>query len=161
MAAPGLLDPNFFRTVVLILEHSIEEGAIGVVLNRPTDHDLVTAMPEWTSCAAAPPVVFVGGPVSVTSAICLGLVAGDITVVDANRDPDETEADEVRFFAGYAGWSAGQLEDELDEGSWIVLDAEPGDALDADPDGLWRRVLERQGGDLALLAKYPEDPSTN
>ena len=162
VATPGLLDPNFFRTVVLVLEHG-DEGAVGVVLNRPSDFDVVTTLPDWEPRAAAPPVVFVGGPVAEGTAICLGRVGGQdgITVVDASRDPDDLAADEVRFFSGYAGWSAGQLEDEIDEGAWLVVDADPDDALDDEPELLWSRVLERQGGRLALLARYPDDPTAN
>ena len=162
VATPGLLDPNFFRTVVLVLEHG-DEGAVGVVLNRPSDFDVVTTLPDWEACAAAPPVVFVGGPVAEGTAICLGRVGGHdgITVVDASRDPDDLAAHEVRFFSGYAGWSADQLEDEIAEGAWLVLDADPDDALDDEPELLWSRVLERQGGELSLLAHYPDDPSTN
>ena len=162
VATPGLLDPNFFRTVILILEHG-EEGAVGVVLNRPSDYDVVSTLPDWEKRAAAPPVVFVGGPVSEGTAICLGRVGGEdgISVVDASRDPDDLAAREVRFFSGYAGWSRGQLEDEIDEGAWIVVEADPDDALDDEPELLWSRVLERQGGRLALLARYPDDPSAN
>jgi len=162
VAAPALVDPNFFRTVVLVLEHG-EEGAVGVVLNRPSDFDLVATLPDWEEWAAAPSVVFVGGPVAEGTAICLGRVGGEdgITVVDASRDPDDLAAHEVRFFSGYAGWSAGQLEDEIDEGAWLVVEADPDDALDDEPELLWSRVLERQGGRLALLAHYPDDPSTN
>jgi putative transcriptional regulator len=162
VAAPGLFDPNFARTVVLMLEHT-DEGAIGVVLNRPSDHPLGASLPDWGPFAAEPPVVFVGGPVSEETAICLGRTRGstDIGVVDANRDPDDLAADRVRFFAGYAGWEEGQLEAEILEGSWIVLEAEPDDALADDPEELWGSVLKRQGGVLALLANAPEDISTN
>ena len=162
VAAPGLLDPNFYRTVVLVLEHG-EEGAVGVVLNRPSDFDLVATLPHWQDRAAAPGVVFVGGPVSEGTAICLGRVGGDdgITIVDASRDPDDLAAREVRFFSGYAGWSDGQLEDEIDEGAWIVVEADSDDALDDEPELLWSRVLERQGGELALLSRYPDDPLAN
>jgi putative transcriptional regulator len=162
VATPSLLDPNFFRTVVLLLEHT-DEAAVGVVLNRPSDFELVAALPGWEECAAAPCVVFVGGPVSEGTAICLGRVGGseDIAVVDATRDPDDLGAEEVRFFSGYAGWGMQQLEEEIEEGAWLVLDAEPDDALDREPERLWSRVLERQGGDLALVARYPDDPTTN
>jgi putative transcriptional regulator len=161
VATPGLLDPNFFRTVVLLLEHT-DEGAVGVVLNRPSDYDLVAALPDWERRAASPSVVFVGGPVSEGTAICLGRVGAgdDIEVVDASKDPDDL-AGQVRFFSGYAGWGMQQLEDEIEEGAWLVLDAEPEDALAHEPERLWARVLERQGGDIALLARYPLDPTTN
>jgi putative transcriptional regulator len=162
VAVPGLYDPNFARTVVLLLEHT-DEGAIGVVLNRPSDHPLGSSLPDWDPFAAEPSVVFVGGPVSEETAICLGRTRGsdDIGVVDANRDPADLAPDRVRFFAGYAGWEEGQLEAEIIEGSWIVVPAEPEDALVDAPEDLWASVLKRQGGVLALLANAPEDISTN
>ena len=162
VATPALLDPNFFRTVVLMLEHT-DDGAVGVVLNRPSEHELVSALPDWEERAAAPSVLFVGGPVGPGTAICLGRVGDneDIAVIDASRDPEEVAAGEVRFFSGYAGWGAGQLEEEIDEGAWLVLEADPDDALDDDPEQLWSRVLERQHGLLALLARYPDDPLGN
>jgi putative transcriptional regulator len=162
VATPGLLDRNFARTVVLILEHT-DEGAIGVVLNRPSDHALALSLPDWHPFAAEPSVVFVGGPVAEDTAICLGRTRGsdDISVVDANRDPDDLRPERVRFFAGYAGWDRSQLEDEIAEGSWIILDAEPGDALADEPEDLWATVLRRQGGVLALLANAPIDISSN
>jgi len=162
VATPALIDPNFFWTVVLVLEHA-EEGAVGVVLNRPSDYELVAALPGWERRAAAPSVVFVGGPVSEGTVICLGeVVGGDgIEVIDASEDADDSDAGQVRFFAGYAGWGMEQLEDEIVEGAWLVLDAEADDAFDREPERLWARVLGRQGGDLALLARYPLDPTAN
>jgi putative transcriptional regulator len=162
VATPGLLDPNFFRTVVLMLEHT-DDGAVGVVLNRPSEHELVSALPDWEARAAAPSVLFVGGPVGAGTAICLGRTDGsaDVAVIDATLDPDDLDGAEVRFFSGYSGWGAGQLEAEIDEGAWLVLEADPDDALDDEPELLWSRVLERQGGTLALLAHYPDDPLTN
>jgi putative transcriptional regulator len=162
VATPNLLDPNFRRTVVLVLEHT-DDGAVGVVLNRPSEHELVSALPDWEDRAAAPSVLFVGGPVGAGTAICLGRTAGsdDISVIDATGDPDDLDGAEVRFFSGYSGWGGGQLEDEIDEDAWLVLEADPDDALDDEPEFLWSRVLERQGGVVALLARYPDDPSTN
>jgi putative transcriptional regulator len=162
VATPELLDPNFFRTVVLVLEHT-DEGAIGVVLNRPSDYDVDAALPDWEARAASPSVVFVGGPVSESTAICLGRIGGseDISVVDASRDPEDLAAQKVRFFAGYAGWMEGQLELEIEEGAWLVVDASSDDALADDPELLWSRVLERQGGVTALLSRYPDDPTAN
>ena len=173
VAAPTLLDPNFDRTVVLVLEHG-DDGAIGLVLNRPTATELAEPLPAWRWKAASPPVVFVGGPVSQTAAIALGRAGGGavtdgfaplfagLGTVDVARDPDDVgDIEEVRIFAGYAGWGAGQLEGEIDDGSWIVVDAEPGDALSEAPDDLWRRVLRRQGGTTAWLANCPPDPTMN
>ena len=174
VAAPTLLDPNFDRTVVLVLEHG-DEGAVGLVLNRPTETEVDEPLPAWRWKAASPPVVFVGGPVSQTAAIALGRSSTSGTVsdgfaplfaglgtVDVARDPDAVgDVESVRVFAGYSGWGAGQLEDEIDEGAWIVVDADPTDALSDDPDDLWRRVLRRQGGTTAWLSNCPPDPTMN
>lgn len=174
VAGPTLADPNFFRTVLLLLEHN-EDGALGVVLNRPSEADLDDSLPEWAHLAAHPPVVFVGGPVAPGAAICLGRVQGGIEteawqpvvgpvgILDLNHEPEELAPppEEIRVFAGYAGWSPGQLEGEIEEGGWFVLDAEPDDALSPVPEGLWRLVLRRQGGDLAMMANFPTNPSLN
>ncbi len=174
VAAPTLVDPNFFRTVVLVLEHG-GEGALGVVLNRPSETDLAGALPQWAHLVGSPPVVFVGGPVAPGAAICLARrtpaeegggwkpVVGPVGMLDLNLDPDDVvpRVDEIRVFAGYAGWGPGQLEGEIDGGGWIVVDAWPGDALSERPDGLWSDVLRRQGGKLGLLANYPVDPALN
>jgi putative transcriptional regulator len=175
VAAPGLYDENFFRTVVLIVEHN-EEGAAGLVLNRPSESDLQSGpLHAWTDLAAEPPLVFVGGPVQPSAAICLARTApdgapegwqhviGGLGVLDLGRELDEVRAgiDRLRVFAGYAGWGAEQLEAEIDEGSWFVLDADPEDALSSQPGGLWRFVLKRQGGKLALVSNFPADPSLN
>jgi putative transcriptional regulator len=162
VATPALGDPNFERTVVLVLEHG-EEGAAGVVLNRPTDMELVGHLPGWEERAADPGVVFVGGPVQPTGVICLALSAGSIETVDPTVAPEEISApvDQVRVFAGYAGWGAGQLEAEIAQGAWFVVDGFPEDAMSDAPDHLWRAVLRRQSGRLKLFANYPVDVSMN
>ncbi|HEX2041092.1 MAG TPA: YqgE/AlgH family protein [Acidimicrobiales bacterium] len=176
VAAPALRDPNFDRTVVLVLEHG-PEGAVGVVLNRPTGTDLYAALPRWEGLAADPSVVFEGGPVAPTAAICIArtpVVAEDepegwrplfagLGTVDLGRDPEELSQPvrDIRVFAGYAGWGADQLEGEVASGAWYVLDALPDDALSADPDDLWRTVLRRQRGKLAMVANFPTDPVMN
>ena len=162
VATPALGDPNFERAVVLILEHN-DDGAAGVVLNRPTDMELLGHLPEWEDRAAAPGVVFVGGPVQPTGVICLALSGGEIETLDPTAAADEVGApvDQVRIFAGYAGWGEGQLEAEIMEGAWFVVDATPDDAMSRHPDDLWRAVLRRQGGRLKLFANYPEDLRAN
>jgi putative transcriptional regulator len=169
VATPLLGDPNFERTVVLLLEAN-EDGAVGVVLNRPSGTVLVDALPEWAGRAADPAVVFVGGPVEQTAAIGLarhddGLTAevlDGVGLVDLGQEPDTAPAVEaVRIFAGYAGWGPGQLEVEIDEGAWFVVDADPDDPLSPDPEDLWRSVLRRQRGEVALYAAFPDDPSLN
>jgi putative transcriptional regulator len=173
VATPALIDPNFFRTVVLVIEHN-DEGAAGVVLNRPSEMELRGGPLEgWSEVAAHPPLVFVGGPVQPTDAFCLARVEQSQTVegwsrvvdgiglVDLNDDAARTSVERLRVFAGYAGWGPGQLEGEIDEGSWFVLEAEPEDALSADPVTLWRVVLKRQGGNLSLVSNFPIDPTMN
>ena len=175
VAQPALKDPNFDRTVVLVLEHS-EEGAIGVVLNRPSEFAADTALPGWASLTAAPAVVFVGGPVvEKGNAICLArtrapLPSGAFTRVldsvgtlDVNRPPGEfgDAVEEVRLYAGYAGWSAGQLEGEVEAGGWFIVQARPVDGFTNDPGRLWRAVLGRQRGQLAWFAYFPPDVAFN
>ena len=174
VATPLIGDPNFERTVVLMIEHN-EEGALGVVLNRPSDTDVADTVPGWETRAAEPPVVFVGGPVSPEAVLGLGRstgaihddlwssVLGPIGTVDLNRDPLDLPPalGEVRLFAGYAGWASTQLEAELRAGAWFVLDGDPEDVLTADPEALWSAVLARQRGVLQWFANYPEDAHVN
>lgn len=174
VATPSLGDPNFDSTVVLVLEHG-EDGAVGVVLNRPTGTDLADPLPGWHRLAAEPPVVFVGGPVSPDAAICLARSWPDefldayeplldsLGTVDLSIDPDEVASaiQGVRVFVGYAGWGEGQLEAEIEAGAWWVVDASPDDALSSEPDGLWRAVLRRQRGRLAMFANFPSNPTMN
>jgi putative transcriptional regulator len=174
VAAPPLVDPNFDRTVVFVLEHG-EQGALGLVLNRPSDGDLEDAVPEWRTHAASPTVVFAGGPVSTDSVIALArcdtadardgwvpIVPG-IGTVDLARAPHEVDAPvkELRVFVGYAGWAPGQLEGEIDSGAWFVVDFHLDDAFSSDPTSLWSAVLRRQPGRLKIYATCPPDPTTN
>ena len=181
VATPQLSDPNFTRTVVLVLEHD-DPGAVGVVLNRPLHVEVGEILDAWADLAsAAPPaVVFSGGPVSPDAVIGLALPAGAAAdpgwrpvvggdsasgagIVDLSLAPvDQPVAlRSVRLFSGYAGWAPGQLEDELDDGGWFLLDALADDLFAADPERLWHDVLQRQGGSLAMLATYPATPSLN
>lgn len=180
LVATPALDPtsgqgSFARTVIQLLQHSAEDGALGVVVNRPTGTDLREVLPGWALLAPDPLVIFQGGPVQQTAAICLGRLAGPapadatyvavpgarwLATVDLDQDAAEP-VQEVRVFAGYAGWSPGQLEAEVEQGSWWVLDALPGDCFSTEPERLWRHVLRRQGLPLALAATYPDDPSLN
>lgn len=171
VATQRLADPNFAHAVVLLVEHGAE-GAFGVVLNRPGDVPITDALAPWAALASEPPVVFTGGPVQPDGVLGLGrlretnlgteeeAVLPGVQVVDLTVDPmlAATDYRGVRLFSGYAGWGPGQLEVELADGAWFVVDAEPTDILTADPDGLWRVVLARQGG---LFVTIPEDPSLN
>jgi putative transcriptional regulator len=175
VATPALRDPNFERTVVLLVAHE-EGGALGVVLNRATEVAVAEVLGPWGTLANDPAVVFEGGPVQPEAAICLARtrpgvedlagfnrVSGVVGTVDLSADPETLRAGVlgVRVFAGYAGWSSGQLENEIETGSWFVFDALPGDAFAGRPDDLWQMVLRRQGGLLAAVAHYPSDPTLN
>jgi putative transcriptional regulator len=175
VATPALRDPNFERTVVLLVAHE-EGGALGVVLNRATEVPVAEVLGPWGTLAGEPPVVFEGGPVQPEAAICLARtrpgvdalagfnrVSGAVGTVDLSGDPDNLREGivGVRVFAGYAGWSPGQLENEISGGSWFVFDALPGDAFANRPDDLWSMVLRRQGGLMAAVAYYPADPTLN
>ena len=176
VATPPLDDPNFDRTVVYVIEHHTD-GALGVVVNRPTDEALDEPLDRWTDLQARPPGVFLGGPVEPNALIALALsdepvdeptdelapVSGRVSSADLTTDPALVAAhvSAVRIFRGYAGWGPGQLEGEIESGAWLVLDAEPNDVFDEHPDDLWRTVLRRQGGRLAWLADAPDDLSAN
>lgn len=176
MATPLLGDPNFERTVVLMLEDNLE-GSLGLVLNRPSPLEVTEPLPDWSLLAASPPVVFVGGPVSRSSVIALAVrvpshplpeetftpVLDGIGVLDLTADAGElgSALESVRVFAGYAGWGPGQLSGEIDEGAWFVVDGSPADAMTAAPDQLWSGVLGRQAEPLRWFARYPTDPAAN
>jgi putative transcriptional regulator len=180
VATPLLGDPNFRRTVILIVEDEPEEGTLGVVLNRPTEVEVGQVLESWSDLVTGPSVVFKGGPVSPNSALALALARGEdeplgwrsldgssltarIGLVDLEAPP-ELLADGItslRVFAGYAGWGPGQLQAEIDEGAWYVLPGEPTDAFLAEPERLWQEVLRRQGGEFAIVATYPDDPMLN
>ncbi|HVM67066.1 MAG TPA: YqgE/AlgH family protein [Acidimicrobiales bacterium] len=174
VATPRLKDPNFDRTVVMLLDHN-DQGAIGVVLNRPSELAASEALPDWSSHIAEPAVVFVGGPVAPGSAICLAEAprgpAGEgwqplfdgLGTVDVSRSPADlaVEIAALRVFAGYAGWAGGQLEAEIEAGAWVVVPGGRDDAMSADPATLWGDVLRRQGGVVSAMAAFPEDLSLN
>lgn len=174
IAEPTLHAAAFHRTVTLMLEHN-DDGALGVVLDRPSETPVSGVLPQWAERVAVPGVVFSGGPVSPEVAICLAersdlseaegwqVAVGHLGTLDVSRSPDDLPADigRVRIFSGYAGWSAGQLEGELEAGAWYVVDRHDDDCFSSDPDELWSRVLRRQPGRLASVGLYPADPSVN
>lgn len=157
VATPLVGDDTFRRTVVLVLAHG-DEGALGVILNRPSDTPAGGLVAGWADRAAAPGVVFVGGPVATDSMLAL---AAKGAVDLATRPGDLTDPpEEIRLFAGQAGWDAGQLEDEVGQRAWWVLDPDPEDALTRHPDTLWERVLRRQTGTISWFANLPDDLRT-
>ncbi|MCZ7439601.1 YqgE/AlgH family protein [Micromonospora sp. WMMC241] len=175
VATPMLKDPNFDRTVVMLVAHE-PGGALGVVLNRATEVPVADVLGDWSDLAREPAVLFEGGPVQPDSAICLARmrhpvkpvkgfhrVSGAVGTIDLSVDPERLRdaVGGIRVFAGYSGWGAGQLEREIEEGSWFVLDALPGDAFVDRPDDLWPMVLRRQGGMMAAVAHFPPDVALN
>jgi putative transcriptional regulator len=184
VATPPLVDPNFARTVVLMLEHGAE-GSLGLVLNRPSTTELADALPAWYDIVSRPALVFIGGPVSADAVIALGRrphappaapdsrpaadddgwipLIGDLGTIDVGRDPSDVApgVEELRVFLGYAGWAPHQLEEELRQGSWFVVEADATDAFATDPSSLWTDVLRRQPSRIAIFATCPPDPSVN
>jgi len=161
VAAPALGDPNFDGTVVFVVDHD-DDGAIGVVVNRPTETPVATHLPELAELVSSPDVFFRGGPVSPDHVIGVGRVGDKMLVVDlAAVEAGEERTDGLRLFAGYSGWGPGQLDTELISGAWVVVDAFDGDVLGPKPGDLWRDVLRRQGGATARLSLYPDSPSVN
>ncbi|MCZ2858828.1 YqgE/AlgH family protein [Blastococcus sp. VKM Ac-2987] len=175
VAMPALSDPTFAGAVVFVLDHS-DTGTLGVVLGRPSQVEIRDVLPGWCDLAVPPGVFHVGGPCETDTALCLatasaddpavGLrpVAGDVHLVDLDGDPDALvgRLSGLRVFAGYAGWSPGQLAGEIAEGAWACVPSRPGDVL-ADLAGpeLWRRVMGRQSGRLAVLSSATAEPTLN
>jgi putative transcriptional regulator len=172
LASPSLRDPNFERSVVLIGVHS-DEGAMGVVLNRPSEVTVGEAAPQLEQTVEESERVFVGGPVQPSSIVFLAefldpepagvLVLGRIgfPAPDAELDELSRATGRVRVFAGFAGWGEGQLESEIADGDWIAQAALPEDVFCELPEQLWSSVLRRMGGSYALIARMPTDPSVN
>lgn len=171
IAGPALVDPNFWRTVVLVGEHS-EEGALGVVLNRASETPVDEAVPELATLVGGMGDVHVGGPVQPSAIVVLAdfaepadadeLVVESVGFLPAEIDPDSLgPLRRARVYVGYAGWGPGQLDDELEERSWIVEPALAEDVFTAEPDALWSAVLQRKGGPFRVLAGMPPDPNRN
>jgi putative transcriptional regulator len=175
VAGPGLIDPNFALSVVLVGRHG-DDGALGLILDRPTDIAVGEYLPGWVERLSDPPVVFVGGPVQREAAIGLARLlpgaeppdgweplAGDTGLIDLAGAPGDVVGAlaALRVFSGYAGWGTGQLDMEHATGDWLVVDAEPEDAFTTEPASLRPRVLRRNGGVLAMYAHLPPDPELN
>ena len=171
ISGASLVDPNFRRTVVLIGHHD-EEGAVGVVLNRETEVPVEEAVPTLASLVPPGERLFLGGPVQPQAAVVLAdlenpervevVAFGSIGFLPEEVDPEELgPLRRARVFAGYAGWGAGQLEAELEEGAWIVEPALPEDVFAEEAESLWSDVLRRKGPSYALMASMPFDPSLN
>ena len=172
VATPTLTDPNFARTVVLICEHS-EQGALGVVLNRPAEVSVGEAAPGLADGTDPDDPLWVGGPVKQDGVLVLvewrdpppsaQLVVGAVGVLAEEDEVADLPdlASRVRGFAGFAGWGPGQLDTEIDDDGWVLAPATADDVFTLDPENLWGDVLRRMGGTYALLATMPDDPSVN
>jgi putative transcriptional regulator len=170
VATPLLNEPTFLRTVILVCAHD-DQSSLGLILNRPVRSESVLEhLPIWSSVASAPSVLFEGGPVEPAVALSLGqaksppegfAVVGTTGLVELQGADPTTAYQRVRVFAGYAGWSAGQLDGEVRDNAWFVVAAEEGDIYSTQPESLWRDVLKRQRGQLALFADTPLDPHAN
>jgi putative transcriptional regulator len=175
VAAPTLSDPEFFRTVVFLIEHD-NTGTVGVIINRPSHTPVGHILPDWQDVMSEPSVVFNGGPVQRDGALGLGrlagttdagpglrAVSGGLALVDLDAPAGEVSehADSLRVFAGHAGWRVGQLDDEIDSGGWFVVAGGLDDVFSPRPGMLWRAVLRRQPMPLSLLSTYPVDVGLN
>ena len=171
VASPGLHDPNFRRTVVLVTEHN-EEGAAGLVLNRPTEAEVSDVVPQLESLVDDGELIYMGGPVQPDGVLVLGEFVDPeraaVPLFGSLGFPSLETPEEVvplttrrRIFVGYAGWGSGQLEDELAREDWILEEAQNDDAFTEAPNELWADVLRRKGGIYELVARMPEDPSVN
>jgi len=172
IAGPTLQDPNFWRTVVLVIEHS-DSGALGLVLNRPSDSTVGETVPQLAEITDSEEEVLVGGPVGQSAVIVLAdfedpdeaaMIAFENVGVLGHSQADQPLGSglrRARIFAGHSGWGPGQLDGELERGDWILEPARYSDAFNQDPAQLWSAVLERKGGSYALVARMPPDPSLN
>ncbi|MFV0494863.1 YqgE/AlgH family protein [Mycobacterium sp.] len=175
LVATSAIDSGpFRRAVVFMLDHDAD-GALGVIVNRPLESDVEDVLPGWESWVNTPGCLFEGGPVAMDSALAVGVVpdavtrpvgwrplTGRIGLVDLDGPmPQRGQFVGLRVFAGYAGWAGGQLEAEIAEGSWLVIEADDADLMSAVPDRLWGQVLRRQSGETRYWATLPDDPGLN
>jgi putative transcriptional regulator len=177
LANTDLLEPTFRRSVIYIVEHN-DGGTLGVVLNRSSETAVYNVLPQWAKLTAKPKTMYIGGPVKRDAALCLAVlrvgadpsgvpglrhVAGRLAMVDLDAEPDLIAplVEGVRIYAGYSGWTIGQLEGEIERDDWIVLSALPSDVLVGPREDLWGSVLRRQPLPLSLLATHPIDVSRN
>ncbi|HEU4363220.1 MAG TPA: YqgE/AlgH family protein [Mycobacterium sp.] len=177
LANTDLLEPTFRRTVIYVVEHN-DGGTLGVILNRPSETAVYNLLPQWSKLATKPKTMFIGGPVKRDAALCLAVlkagadigdvaglrsVVGRTAMVDLDADPETVApfVEGVRIFAGYAGWTIGQLEGEIEREDWIVSSALPADVMVPARVDLWGQVLRRNPLPLALLATHPIDLSRN
>lgn len=174
ISSATLTDPHFARTLVLVLDADAD-GALGVVLNRPSETPVGEVLTPWHDLASEPRVLFAGGPVEGNAAVAVARPLGPdvpsvwqqltpgLGLVDLDQPPETYlgRLSALRVYAGYAGWGAGQLEGEIDEGAWHLAPATPDDLFSSRPEALWRQVLRRQPGQVAMLSTMPDDATLN
>lgn len=173
VAAPSLLDPNFRRAVVLVCQHDAE-GAVGLIVNRPSDVKVGEALSAIEGAGARSETIWQGGPVQRDSVLILhggvesggeeiapgiwfGADLGLLTALFAGPTPDVP----FRLYAGYAGWGAGQLDEELKQGAWFLAPAAADRVFSDRAQDCWSGVLRGMGGRFSLLALTPEAPELN
>ncbi len=168
-----MVDPNFKRTVLLICEFSTE-GAVGFILNRPFSGRLNDVLDDFPDFDVP---LWLGGPVQTDSLHYLHNLGnqlegsieifpgiywgGDFETLRSMIALGQVDPSDIRFLLGYSGWGPGQLQDEVDEKSWISLKAKANDVLLPNDRDLWSQILQRQGGEYKVIATYPEDPQLN
>jgi putative transcriptional regulator len=169
LASPALRDPNFFHTVLLLAAHNSEEGAFGYILNRPLERSVSDLLNDSKLGDLGDLPVFLGGPVG-TDKLSFAVLDWSSkkrslkcqTHLSTEQAIKELEKGHlVRGFVGYSGWSEGQLENELEQHSWITCPAMPAVLTHEQPDALWREILDDLGPYYKLLARMPSDPSVN
>jgi putative transcriptional regulator len=174
LAEPFMLDPNFKRTAVLLCEYSMEEGGVGFVMNKPLNmrvDSLIEDFPEFDA------EVFFGGPVatdtihyihnvgdllddsqSVTNGVFWG---GDFEKLKFLITSELITPSNIRFFVGYSGWSNGQLENELEMGSWVTADMDTNYLFRSEPDDLWQQVMQNKGDRFSVISQVPDEANWN
>lgn len=173
LSEPFMLDPNFKRTVVFICAHD-EEGTIGFVLNRKAKVTIPDLFPEFEYLKVN---LYHGGPVEPNTVHYLHKLgdiipdselvgdgiywSGSFEVLKILMAEKKVSPDDIRFFIGYSGWGAGQIEDELKENAWFVTSAQSTDIFGDKPDKLWNDILKDMGGDYKQISNYPENPKWN
>ncbi|MEQ8358176.1 MAG: YqgE/AlgH family protein [Cytophagales bacterium] len=173
ISEPFLKDPNFDRSVILICEHN-ENGTFGLVLNRPIEVKLGEVLEDLEGNAKE---LLIGGPVQQNTLhfihklgneiidsieLANGIYwGGDFEQLKIKIISDSIDLDKIKFFIGYSGWDAGQLDREIEEKSWFVADLGDNSIFEADSTNMWKRVLEIMGGELKWLANSPSDPRLN
>ena len=167
VATPDMKDPHFARAVILLIAYSVEDGAMGLILNHPLTVDQMddnSPIASWMESSQSPSTIFLGGPVEPNGYICM---TPDTSALSQLRSVDIESISPVhldgphRVFRGYSGWGAGQLEDEVTFKSWYIVSSQASDLLTTSPDTLWNNVLQRQDGPLKKLGMFPTDPEVN